>query len=417
MGTETSKVSFGRVNSIRTKLHVPSPIIRARIDEPIEGFLAGTLVKSNIEHSNLSCYDASRKRYLGEALKEITHHNHYVPRFYLRMWSSNKNTIFTYDTVAPNNGTRLWRSASIKNSACWTDFYTRIIDGADNDDIETYFDKRYEAPAEPVFSKITESESLSADEMAVLIDFLIIQMCRTPGWYLKMSRIYPSMFESALGEVSRHLEEVSALGTLKQEAQEAAMRLQKAEASGLRPPLKVDINRDDALIRIETYMGRSSFLSSIQLVESGEVGRVLRSYNWRLVEVPEGVLLPTSDNPVMTLAIHDDGTYSFDGGIGQDGVDIIMPLSPRHFIFTEVGKSAHAINDILFDSENLALIRNAIISNATRYVYARRPIQGIEALRPRIVDADYYRELESTRQDWHQEQKEIENEFSTKIHN
>lgn len=349
------------------------------------------------------------------SIRQVKHRNHYVPKLYLKMWSSNGNTIYTYDTVAPNKGAKVWRTASIKNSACWTDFYTRTIDGADNDDVETYLDKRYEAPAKIVFERIAQKAQLSSNDKAVLVDFLTIQMCRTPGWYLKLSKLLPTVFESALEEVSEHIEEASKLGSLKREIQEAACNSRKEGASEFRPPLKVNVDRTEGLIRVDTVMGRSLFLETIKQIEVGEVGKALRSYYWRIVEVPEEFILPTSDNPVVLLSINEDGSYSFNGGVGQKNIDIIMPLSPRHFLFTEVGKECSDIENISFSKANFALIRNAIIDNATRYVYSLRPIAGIQNLRPRIIDPCYYHELEETRSEWHQRQSEVEREYQSGV--
>lgn len=342
---------------------------------------------------------------------QITHRNHYVPQLYLKMWSSNGITLYTYDTVAPNNGVKVWRSSPIKSSACWTDFYTRIIDGADNDDVETYLDERYEAPAKIVFEKISKNVLLSPEDTATLIDFLTIQMCRTPGWYLKISDMYPKAFESASTEVFEHINDASKRGTLEQEIQETLTSPQRAEVTGFNPPLKIEIDPNSGLIEIDTVVGRSIFLETIKQIEVGAAGKALRSHCWRIVEVPVTNPLPTSDNPVMLLSINQDGSYNFDGGVAQKNVDIIMPLTPRHFLFTEVGKNRTAIDSIVFDEAKITFIRNAIIDNATRYIYAIRPIDEIQNIRPRIIDPEYYHKLNESRINWHRYQTELESKF------
>ena len=52
--------------------------------------------------------------------QNLTHRNHYIPRFYLKNWSLDGKTIQTYSILVSTQ-------QSIKNSAVWSDFYTRIF--------------------------------------------------------------------------------------------------------------------------------------------------------------------------------------------------------------------------------------------------------------------------------------------------
>lgn len=45
--------------------------------------------------------------------KQITHHNHFVPQFYLRNWSSNGNSLWDYKLVVEDDREKTWRTTSL----------------------------------------------------------------------------------------------------------------------------------------------------------------------------------------------------------------------------------------------------------------------------------------------------------------
>ncbi|MFZ2755343.1 MAG: DUF4238 domain-containing protein [Atopobiaceae bacterium] len=55
-------------------------------------------------------------------MKQKTHRNHYVPQFYLRLWSHDGKEVLRYDTLAADERVPLWQKRSIKSTACLTDF-------------------------------------------------------------------------------------------------------------------------------------------------------------------------------------------------------------------------------------------------------------------------------------------------------
>lgn len=55
--------------------------------------------------------------------------------------------------------------------------------------------------------------------------------------------------------------------------------------------------------------------------------------------------------------------------------------------------------------------RFTVIENATRYVFAKKEIEEIDTIRPRLVDPEYFQELKRTREDWHEMNIELERSF------
>ena len=85
--------------------------------------------------------------------QNLTHRNHYIPRFYLKNWSLDGKTIQTYSILVSNSKVPYWTQQSIKNSAVWSDFYTRIEGDKEIDDFEHWFDREFETPAKPVIEQ------------------------------------------------------------------------------------------------------------------------------------------------------------------------------------------------------------------------------------------------------------------------
>ena len=59
--------------------------------------------------------------------QNITRRNHYIPQFYLKNWSLDGKTIRTYSILVSNANVPYWTQQSIKNTAVWNDFYTRVV--------------------------------------------------------------------------------------------------------------------------------------------------------------------------------------------------------------------------------------------------------------------------------------------------
>lgn len=60
----------------------------------------------------------------------------------------------------------------LKNSAVWSDFYTRIEGDKEIDDFEHWFDREFETPAKPVFDKLLNGQKISYEESVVLSHFV-----------------------------------------------------------------------------------------------------------------------------------------------------------------------------------------------------------------------------------------------------
>ena len=321
--------------------------------------------------------------------RQKTRNNHYVPQFYLKQWSNNGNSVLCYDTIVRHEGQRLWRPAAIKNIACWKDFYSQRQDEEIDDSIEQYIERHYETPAKACLQKLSNGVELNNNDLTCLVDFAILQMARTPAWYNKTNAITADIFADVMEESVR--------GTLEDYK---ANRLDKlsfyngyAEEHQQEPfpntPIETRIDEEESGIVSTISIGRQNYLASMGRTLNGEIAKILRSYDWTILQMPEGYDLPTSDNPFTRLAYRGKNGYDLDGALGVPRVDLFMPLTPHHLLFVEVGAAQKAEPFFLWNEAARNLIIHAIVDNASQYVFSKFENDAIIAMRPRIVDPGY----------------------------
>lgn len=329
--------------------------------------------------------------------------NHYVPRMYLKQWSNNGNTVWTYDTIAWSERQKVWESKGVGGLAYWRDFYTQANDDDTIDDsIETLFGNEYEWRAGGPLRKVREGEGLSSDDMAALVDFAILQMVRTPLWFMKSCAMMTSIFASATTEVLDRLESELEAGVLiTRSIQEGKEPLQ----SGSPFPqfeVGVEINEEASELEISLPVGRKNYLAGIGRVLNGEVGRRMRGYDWSVIEMPSDIILPTCDNPFVRLCMRKGARPSLDGGLGDHDTHLFMPLTPNHLLFAHVGRGSFDPSRLVSEPNIAKLITGSIVQNALRYVYDCRRSSWIEKLRPRRVDPEYCSKMLDVMRRWNE---------------
>jgi hypothetical protein len=156
-----------------------------------------------------------------------------------------------------------------------------------------------------------------------------------------------------------------------------------------------------ALIRAEMIVGRDLWLESQRFLLS-KTAKALLNHKWSIVEPAKGNEWFTCDHPVIRLNYYGDGTYDLKGGWGNQGANLIMPLSPRHLLFTEIGSESQ--DRFTFSDEMTAKIQGFIAERALRFIYALNPIKNISTIRPRVVDHALVRYEEEQWKKWHKEQ-------------
>jgi|SRR3954447_20112125 hypothetical protein len=74
--------------------------------------------------------------------------NHYVPRLYLKHFLDSHGCIPTYRILVAHQRQHEWTFSSTKGVAWHAHLYTRIVSGGESDEVELWFKREFEDPAE-----------------------------------------------------------------------------------------------------------------------------------------------------------------------------------------------------------------------------------------------------------------------------
>ena len=121
----------------------------------------------------------------------ICRDNHFVAQMYFEPWKNNNNKIWTYDLVVPNEKCHLWNEKSIRSIAAQRDWYTRLEEGKEVDDIEKYLNKKIETPASIPLKKAVQCETLTDNDWEKIINYIGCQIVRTPSFASKLTIAAP----------------------------------------------------------------------------------------------------------------------------------------------------------------------------------------------------------------------------------
>jgi hypothetical protein len=105
------------------------------------------------------------------------------------------------------------------------------------------------------------------------------------------------------------------------------------------------------------------------------------------------------------------GKFDFNGGWNSKGCELIMPLNSDTLLYTKVGEKSRKREQYLGYDQTIE-IRKILAQNAFRYIFSDSCDQEITRLRTRIVDTELYKSEEKRWKLWHEQQSNIENEFS-----
>lgn len=335
--------------------------------------------------------------------QNITRRNHYIPQFYLKNWSLDGKTIQTYSILVSNANVPYWTQQSIKNTAVWNDFYTRAVGNKELDDFEHWFDQEFERPAKPVFDKLVNDEKLSKEETKILSHFVFTQYLRTPAAYLRLTehnlKVFPNVMTKTCGRLNK-----ASKRELQRTGSHQSIIVEGEEEVPL--PLKISFDREKSVVEMKTVIGRGFYLHGLKHLLTSNL-KVSERLRWQVVHATDGISFPTSDDPVICLNCNNEHGYDFNGGWGRKRDIIIMPISPKMLLISEVGVKRKS-TDLDYSPAYSRLFREMIIRHAHRYVYADRPQKGMLALNARVVSSTLYEDEKQSMAGWHEENVKAE---------
>jgi hypothetical protein len=337
--------------------------------------------------------------------KQFTHANHYVPQAYLKNWAQADGKVWTSRLLVPHIEVPIWKKASPKGLAKHQHLYTRTIAAGESDEIENWFNADFETPAQTAIQRAISNATLSREDWKALIRLLAAQDARTPARMLEGMKRWESTLPAILDDV------LKITVTRLEDAQRRGVPVRaRSQPYADHFPLRVtkEFLQGDELgtLQVHTVAGRGLWLFSLRHLLTQTI-EVLFQHKWTIVECPTEMTWLTSDDPVIKLNARNATDYDFKGGWGSKGTEIFMPLSPRHLLYTAVGRRSPARGTIL-SLEVASLFQRFIAEHAHRYVFATAPNPDVELWRPRYVDLAAFKFESEQWEQWHSSQLRAE---------
>jgi Protein of unknown function (DUF4238) len=331
--------------------------------------------------------------------------NHYVPQGYLKQWASPQKRLWVYRILVSHTQVPAWKEASVKEVAHHSHLYTRIAAGQETDDFERWLDREFETPAEDPLRKVTSGARLTPDDWKHLVRFVAAQDVRTPARLVEnlqwWPQILPDILDNTLRDSLRELQQARETGEVVQQEP-----TRDTWPIPLRVTKEIEPGHDAGKLKAEVVVGRGLWLFSMRHLLTKTV-TILQQQKWTILSPPEGMYWLTSDDPVIKLNYYRPGEYDFKGSWGNPGTEILLPLSPRHLIYTRVGYRPPRRGEIPREAE---MIQRFIAEHAHRLIFAVEPNPEVLRLRRRTVNADLWQDESDQWDRWHDEQTAAERE-------
>lgn len=327
---------------------------------------------------------------------EFARWSHSVPEAYFRGWSDDGVHVLARRLLVPVESYPDWQRARVRSLAVYEHLYTSVYNGIASDELERWFNDEFESPAAEAIAKARSDARLSANDFHRLIYYLASLDVRTPASYIEHQRRWqremPQLMDDVMQRTKHYLERVAKEGT-------PLPQPFNPEKNPL--PLTVTVDRDapdGPRIKAEVVIGRELWIAGIRHLLQGVVS-VLKNHQWHIVRPYYGYAWPTSDHPVLRLNFNSADQYDFGGGWGNEGSEILLPLSPDHLLYTQIGHT-HSGLFRLSESQTKLVLR-FLAERAHRWIIAHPDSPRPPNDRPRMVDKEAFREEERAWAEWH----------------
>ena len=316
--------------------------------------------------------------------------NHYVPEFLLRQFSTpaREGFVSEYRLLVEDHRLSEWDLRPVSRLARTSDLYTIVEGGEESDRVERWLDEEFESPAREAVDTAIANRVLTKEQWLKLIRMYAAQFLHTPAYFVRHKDQWASeMNRNLLDTRDRLLPQLSKLGDIKGDS----LIIEGNDAF----PLRYTIRRHEGLRRslhIEHVTGRKYWMWAIQsgLRLNGQLAKLER-YKWTIVKAPAGIQFFLTDNPAVCVRRRPDGSQSLDSGWGTLQSKLMLPLSPNHLLFCQVGSpmqdryiTAHAVW--------AQQLRADLADAAFRSFYCQIPDEALSRYRPRRIDRARFRE-------------------------
>jgi hypothetical protein len=318
--------------------------------------------------------------------------------------------VLAHRTLVSHPSVPEWEQKAISGLAYRRDLYTVFAGGQEVDEIERWLSTEFEQPGLEAIDKLTRAGRLSRQDWRCILRFVAVQDLRTPLAFMEFMREcnerIPEILESGLRESVARLKASATSGI-------GSVPDTMAEENEFSPLIRVVVDRPtaagskQATIGAEVTAERRLWIAYIRhaLRRGGPVER-LCSHHWSVALAPGEAEWPLTDHPVVCLNWCGPDLYDFKGGWDSAGSEIMMPVSPKHLLYVQVGSKKP--NRFEFPNDRARLVQRLLVLRAHRWVFATGPLDWVEQVRPRVVDPGRFAAEESAWKEWPREQLESE---------
>ncbi len=341
-----------------------------------------------------------------------TRDNHYVQQALMRRWSKDLNNIWVYRTLVSHPRVPQWQLKPIKGLAVAENFYTVFSSGHAIDAFEKWIQEEFEDPGIEATNKLVDGTRLTPLDWTAIQNYVAAQDLRTPRSYLdsqkRLRKVLPSLLNQAWDEVIEELSTVPA-----EETCSVPSTSHDAFSKTIHVQLEQPTNhvKNNGFVRASVRIGRKFWTTSVreQLLQNTEI---IHCERWSVVEPFGNEQWPLTDHPVVRLNFYQTGKYNFHGGWGMKGSEILMPVSPRHLLYAQVG--SRFPNRFTLSSSGTYCFQRFLLERAHRFIFAADMSDLFARLRPRVVDPERFRAEQNDYKKWQQEQVQVEALLSAK---
>lgn len=341
-----------------------------------------------------------------EKTSEIIHANHFVPRGLLKRWCNDGLRIPTYNLVVPHPRYPTWTSRPISKVAMQKDLYTTIEGGEETDHAERWF-ARIEHEGLEASERLIEGARPTRDEWHAMIRFYALQDVRTPQSFVESMRRWdkelPETIEKVLASSIAELAQAKAQGRMLEPQKDEGHPFSGTFQISIHPPSE---RGGDATVQASVIAGRRFWIATIYHVLGGKAMDRLLRHTWSILKPAAGLEWPLTDHPAIKLSYRSASDFNFHAGWAQRRADLMMPLSPHHLLYVQVGSNVRGVRTLSY--ETTTQLQKMIVNRASRHIFARRPSEWISKARPRTVNRSLYDDERAAWERWHPEQSQAE---------
>ncbi len=326
---------------------------------------------------------------------------------YLKRFASRPGFIYRYDLLVPDMNCPIWLEKPLNRVASAIDLYTSIENGVEADDYERWLNQKYETPAEDALQRAVSGDRMEREDWYHLVNFLAAQDVRTPA---RLQEAFTRWQQEASSMTQYLKEAIEKYSSIRAGEHFSGPEADVEPGFPMRLLIRPSKDKKSAEVKVETAAGRRLWIwEQKQALRSAS--KHLHVHKWTTLLAPDGVTWPTSDNPVICLRQRANGTYDFKGGWNSEGTQIFMPLSPKHLLYTHVGRKRPQPGTIL-DSEPALMFAKFIREHAFRYIFSSVRDSSIPRLRPRRVNLEDYMHEKSEWLQWNEVNKALDDELT-----